>query len=73
MSRLFFGIFFIPSSIYSAEATHMKTTATPMADHTMVDASTLTWKQGPASLPKGTTMTLLEGDMSKDGPFTARF
>jgi quercetin dioxygenase-like cupin family protein len=30
------------------------------------------WQQGPASLPPGAKLALLEGDPTKDGPFTMR-
>ena len=30
------------------------------------------WQQGPASLPSGAKLALLEGDPTKDGPFTMR-
>jgi hypothetical protein len=30
------------------------------------------WKDGPASLPKGAQMAVLEGDPTKDGPFVLR-
>jgi quercetin dioxygenase-like cupin family protein len=32
----------------------------------------LEWKDGPASLPKGAKIAILEGDPSKDGPFVFR-
>src|SRR5438046_2335996 len=30
------------------------------------------WKEGPASLPPGAKMAVLEGDPTKEGPFTMR-
>ncbi|MEX1140423.1 MAG: cupin domain-containing protein [Bacteroidota bacterium] len=42
------------------------------ADHIMVVPADLTWKDGPASLPKGAKSAVIEGDPSKDGPFTLR-
>src|SRR5207253_2770961 len=30
------------------------------------------WKDGPASLPKGAKMAVLEGDPAKEGPFVMR-
>src|SRR6266536_5843633 len=30
------------------------------------------WKDGPASLPPGAKMAVLEGDPTKEGPFTMR-
>jgi quercetin dioxygenase-like cupin family protein len=32
----------------------------------------LVWKDGPASLPKGAKIAILEGDPSKEGPFVFR-
>jgi quercetin dioxygenase-like cupin family protein len=37
----------------------------------MVNAGDVQWKEGPASLP-GTQISVLYGDMSKDGMFVAR-
>lgn len=42
------------------------------SDHIMVVPADLTWKDGPASLPKGAQFAVIEGDPSKDGPFTLR-
>ena len=36
-------------------------------------AGAMTWKEGPASLPKGAQMMVLEGDPTQPGPFTLRF
>ena len=41
-------------------------------DHIMVVPSDLTWKDGPASLPKGIQSAVIEGDPTKAGPFTMR-
>lgn len=41
-------------------------------DHIMVVPSDLTWKDGPASLPKGVKSAVTEGDPTKPGPFTMR-
>src|SRR5829696_3155686 len=30
------------------------------------------WQEGPASLPRGTKMAILEGDPAKEGPFVLR-
>jgi quercetin dioxygenase-like cupin family protein len=35
-------------------------------------AKDLKWQNGPASLPKGALIALLEGDPSKEGPFVIR-
>jgi hypothetical protein len=34
--------------------------------------ASIVWKEGPPSLPKGAMIAVLEGDPSKDGPFTFR-
>ena len=39
--------------------------------HTMVNANEVQWKDGPPSLP-GTQISLLYGDMAKEGVFVAR-
>lgn len=36
-------------------------------------AADMQWKDGPASLPKGAQMMVLEGDPAQPGPFTLRF
>jgi len=35
-------------------------------------AAEIVWKEGPASLPKGAKIAVLEGDPSKEGPFVFR-
>jgi hypothetical protein len=42
------------------------------AKHILINAAKLTWQGGPASLPKGSKIAILEGDMSKSEPFTVR-
>lgn len=49
----------------------------PAGMHSMDDFSLhypdqLKWQEGPPSLPKGAMIAMLEGDPSKDGPFTFR-
>lgn len=39
----------------------------------LVPAAEMHWKEGPASLPRGAQMIVLEGDPSQPGPFTLRF
>ncbi len=41
-------------------------------NHTLLNTSNLQWKEGPASLPPGSKIAAMEGDMSKEGPFTVR-
>lgn len=40
--------------------------------HVMVNADDLKWVDGPASLPKGAKVALLEGNPGEAGPFTLR-
>jgi quercetin dioxygenase-like cupin family protein len=40
---------------------------------TLHPAAGMQWKEGPASLPKGAQMMVLEGDPAQPGPFTLRF
>jgi len=35
-------------------------------------ATQIQWQPGPASLPPGAKLAVLEGDPTKDGPFTMR-
>ena len=35
--------------------------------------ASIEWKPGPAALPAGAKMAVLEGDPSKEGPFVVRF
>jgi len=39
---------------------------------TLFPASSIEWKEGPASLPKGAQMAILEGDPAQPGVFTMR-
>ena len=43
-----------------------------MPAHILLNKNKLVWKDAPPSLPKGAKITVLEGDMSKEGPFTVR-
>ena len=36
-------------------------------------ATSIEWKPGPAAIPAGAKMAVLEGDPTKDGPFVVRF
>jgi hypothetical protein len=40
--------------------------------HVVVEPGDLEWMPGPASLPPGARIAVLEGDPSKEGPFTIR-
>src|ERR1044071_9616226 len=36
-------------------------------------ATSIEWKPGPAAIPPGAKMAVLEGDPTKEGPFVVRF
>ncbi|MGO4389084.1 cupin domain-containing protein [Microvirga sp. 2YAF29] len=40
--------------------------------HAMVNPGDIAWKEGPPSLPKGSQMSVLYGDPTKDGIFVMR-
>lgn len=42
------------------------------ADHQIFTPKDIQWINGPDSLPKGSQVAVLEGDPSKEGPFTLR-
>lgn len=46
---------------------------TPSSPPRLYGSGTIEWKEGPASLPKGVRMAVLEGDPSQPGMFTLRF
>ncbi|OWK43703.1 cupin domain-containing protein [Fimbriiglobus ruber] len=41
-------------------------------DQEVITPDSIKWVDGPASLPKGSQMAILEGDPAKDGPFVLR-
>lgn len=42
-------------------------------DHGFFNLSDIKWVDGPASLPSGAKMAILEGNLAEAGPFTLRF
>ncbi|MBD0331547.1 MAG: cupin domain-containing protein [Chitinophagaceae bacterium] len=55
----------VPVKIYAQhESTDTK--------HIFANARSLKWQKGPASLPAGAKLAVLEGDMTKAEPFTVR-
>ena len=46
---------------------------TQAADMRLYPAETIEWKAGPAALPPGAKMAVLEGDPTKEGSFVVRF
>jgi quercetin dioxygenase-like cupin family protein len=43
------------------------------ADMQLYSPTAIEWKAGPAALPPGARMAVLEGDPTKEGPFVVRF
>ena len=46
--------------------------AHPEKDHEIILPDAIKWVDGPASLPAGSKMAILEGDPTKEGPFLLR-
>src|SRR5438094_10501364 len=55
----------IPQARLSAEETQS-------ADMRLYPPTTIEWKEGPAALPPGAKVAVLEGDPTKEGPFVLR-
>jgi hypothetical protein len=43
-----------------------------LPDHIMKAPADMKWQDGPASLPEGSQYSLIQGDWTKEGPFTTR-
>jgi hypothetical protein len=65
---LFMLTFSISVSMAQSDMHHNKSSD----DHIMMTADDLNWVEGPASLPTGTKVAILEGNPTKEGPFTVR-
>src|SRR6476660_3491082 len=46
---------------------------TQSSDMRLYPGETIEWKAGPAALPPGAKLAVLEGDPTKEGPFVVRF
>jgi len=46
---------------------------TQPGDMRLYPVTSIEWKAGPAALPPGAKMAVLEGDPTKEGPFVVRF
>jgi quercetin dioxygenase-like cupin family protein len=46
---------------------------TRSADMRLYAPASMEWKPGPAAIPPGAKMAVLEGDPTKEGPFVVRF
>ncbi|MEI6947149.1 cupin domain-containing protein [Paraflavisolibacter sp. H34] len=69
------ALILIASALYALPAAHAQEhgqAAHPAGEHLMVHANKLNWQPGPPSLPPGVQVAVIEGDLAKAGPFTAR-
>jgi Cupin domain. len=62
---MFLAVVFIQARLSAEE--------TQSADMRLYAPTTVEWKLGPAALPPGAKMAVLEGDPTKEGPFVVRF
>jgi quercetin dioxygenase-like cupin family protein len=62
---MFLAVVFIQARLSAEE--------TQSADMRLYPPTTIEWKAGPAALPPGAKMAVLEGDPTKEGPFVVRF
>lgn len=61
----------LPIAAAQGQAPHEKKGAA--SGHIMLVPADMIWTDGPPSLPAGSKMSVLEGDLAKKGPFTVRF
>ena len=59
------GVVFIQARLSAEE--------TQSADMHLYPPTAIEWKAGPAAIPAGAKMAVLEGDPTKEGPFLVRF
>jgi quercetin dioxygenase-like cupin family protein len=57
----------------SFSSTLSSTEETQSEEMRLYPPTTIEWKAGPAALPPGAKMAVLEGDPTKEGPFVVRF
>lgn len=60
----------VPALVLHAQEKAAEKAGEHPRDHIMVVPTDITWKDGPASLPKGVKSAVVEGDPMKAGPFT---
>lgn len=63
----------VPALLLQAQEKSAEKAGEHQPDHIMVVPTGITWKDGPAALPKGVKSAVIEGDPAKAGPFTMRF
>ena len=53
--------------------TRLSAEETQSSEMRLYSATSIEWKSGPAAIPPGAKMAVLEGDPTKEGPFVIRF
>ena len=59
--------------VFGFSLTRSSAEETQPVDMRLYPPTTIEWKTGPAALPPGARMAVLEGDPTKEGPFVVRF
>jgi hypothetical protein len=54
-------------------STRLSAEETQSSEMRLCPATSIEWKPGPAAIPPGAKMAVLEGDPTKEGPFVVRF
>ena len=62
----------LPTALVVAEESATATKPAAATAATILEAAELKWVDGPASLPAGARMVVLDGDPRNEGPFTIR-
>jgi quercetin dioxygenase-like cupin family protein len=65
VTAIVFATIFIQAQLLAQE--------TQSGEMRLYPGTTIEWKAGPAALPPGAKMAVLEGDPTKEGPFVVRF
>src|SRR5690242_8554353 len=60
-------------SIMVLSLTRLSAEETQSSEMRLYPLTSIEWKPGPAAIPLGAKMAVLEGDPTKEGPFVVRF
>jgi quercetin dioxygenase-like cupin family protein len=72
MKTILYSVLALPLAV-ALSSTRSSAEEPQSAEMGLYPATTIEWKAGPAALPAGASMAVLEGDPTKDGPFVVRF
>ena len=59
--------------VMAFSSTRLSAAETQSSEMHFYPPTSIEWKAGPAAIPPGAKMAVLEGDPTKDGPFVVRF